>query len=77
MVEARSAFRLRERYARQPDFCRLLKQPARKMPRLVEFFRQRLYFRFRELTHGFLQQLLFFRQFKVHRGSLPSGQILV
>src|SRR5260370_41968540 len=47
------------------------------MPRLVEFFRQRPDFRFRELAHGLLQQLLFFRQFQVHGGSLPSGQTAV
>jgi hypothetical protein len=36
------------------------------MSRLVMFFRQRADFRLREFTHAFLQQLLFFRQFKVH-----------
>ena len=77
VVEASAALRFRKGHPRESQFCRFLEKLAREMSRLIELFRERPNFRFRKLAHALLQQLLFFRQFQVHRGSLPFGQTIV
>ena len=74
VVEARATFGFWKRNARKAELRSLLKKVTREAPCFIEFLRQRPDFRFRELAHTLLQQLLLFCQFQVHRWSLPFGQ---
>ena len=67
VVETRAAFRLREGNSGEAEFRRFLEKFAREAPGFVEFLCQRPDFRFCELAHALLQQLLFFCQFQIHR----------
>src|SRR5207247_807908 len=71
MIESRAAFGFGKRDAGQPQLPRLAERFQRKVPRFIELFRKRLYFRFRKFAHGALQQLLLFGQLQIHVDS-PS-----
>ncbi len=74
VVKARPALGLGKRHARQTQFRCFLEKFARETPGHIQFFRQRPHFRFRELAHALLQQLLFFGKLEIHRQRLLFGK---
>ena len=57
----------------EPQFGGLAKRVAGEMARLVDFFGQRLHFRFGEFADRPLQQILLFSKFKIHKTTPGPG----
>jgi len=65
VIHARAAFSFGNGHAGESEFSRFLEKLAGEFAFFVVFTREGLYFRFGEVAHTFLQELLFFDQFEV------------